>query len=41
MSFEVHGSLIETLNILSDEVTMTALAEAQQDALSGYLVELN
>ena len=39
MSFEVHESLIETLDILSDEATVTALAAAEQDVVVGDLVD--
>ena len=40
MGYEDHESLIETLNILSDAATMTALAEAEEDVASGNLEEL-
>ncbi len=40
IGYEEHESLIETLNILSDAATMAALAEAEEDVVSGNLVEL-
>ena len=41
MSFEEHESLLETLNILADQATMDAIAEAERDIASGDLVELD
>ena len=41
MSHEEHESLFETLNILADEATMDAIAEAERDIASGHLVELD
>lgn len=41
MSYEEHESLLETLNILADEATMNAIAEAERNIASGDLVELD
>ena len=41
MSYEEYESLLETLNILADEATMDAIAEAERDIASGDLVELD
>ena len=40
MSHREYESLIETLNILSDEDTMAALGEAEADAEAGRLTNL-
>ena len=41
MSSEEHESLLETLNILADEATMAAIAEAERDLAAGDLTELD
>ncbi|WP_420433489.1 type II toxin-antitoxin system Phd/YefM family antitoxin [Candidatus Poriferisocius sp.] len=41
MSYEEHESLLETLNILADEATMDAIAEAERDIAAGNLLELD
>lgn len=41
MSYEEHQSLLETLNILADDATMDAIAEAEREIASGDLVELD
>ena len=40
MGHEEHESLIETLNILADSDTVTAIAEAEADLAAGDLVPL-
>lgn len=39
LSYEEYESLVETINILSDEATMTALDEAAGDIAAGRLTE--
>ncbi len=39
LGFAEYEALIETLNILSDPVTMSALAEADADLSAGELVD--
>lgn len=39
LSFEEYESLVETLNILSDEATVEALEEAESDAAEGRITE--
>ena len=41
MSSEEYESLLETLNILADEATMAAIAEAERDVAAGDLFELD
>lgn len=41
MGYEEHESLIETLNILADEATMSAIAEAERDIAAGDLIQLD
>ena len=41
MGYEEYESLVETLNILADEATMGAIAEAERDVAGGYLTELD
>ncbi len=40
MGYEEYESLLETLNILADETTMDAIAEAERDIAAGDLTEL-
>ena len=40
IGYEEYESLVETLNILADETTMAALAEAERDLAAGDLTEL-
>ena len=40
MGYEEYESLLETLNILADETTMNAIAEAERDLAAGDLTEL-
>lgn len=40
MSSEEHESLLETLNILADDATMAAIAEAERDVAAGELIDL-
>jgi antitoxin YefM len=40
LSHEEYESLIETLNVLSDADTMTALAEAEEDLAAGRVTPL-
>ncbi|MXZ99653.1 MAG: type II toxin-antitoxin system Phd/YefM family antitoxin [Acidimicrobiaceae bacterium] len=40
MGYEEYESLLETLNILADETTMDAIAEAERDIAVGDLTEL-
>ena len=39
LGFDEYEALIETLNILSDPVTMSALADAEADLSAGELVD--
>ena len=41
MSSEEYESLLETLNILADDATMAAIAEAERDVAAGDLFELD
>ena len=41
MGYDEYESLIETLNILTDEATMDAIAEAERDVAAGDLTELD
>ncbi len=41
MSYDEYESLLETLNILSDEATMDAIAEAERDIAAGDVTELD
>ena len=41
LSYEEYESLLETLNILSDADTMSALAEAEADLAAGDLTPLD
>ena len=41
LSYEEYESLLETLNILSDADTMSALAEAEADLAAGNLTPLD
>ena len=41
IGYEEFESLLETLNILADEGTMTALAEAEADLAAGDLTALD
>ena len=41
LSYDEYESLIETLNILTDEATMDAIAEAERDIAAGDLTELD
>ncbi|MDE0116471.1 MAG: type II toxin-antitoxin system Phd/YefM family antitoxin [bacterium] len=41
MGYEEYESLLETLNILADDATMDAVAEAEREIASGDLVELD
>ena len=41
MGYEEYESLLETLNILADETTMDAIAEAERDIAAGDLTELD
>ena len=41
MAFDEYESMIETLNILSDEDTMSAIAEGEAQLAAGDLVELD
>ena len=41
MGYEEYESLLETLNILADETTMDAIAEAERDLAAGDLTELD
>ena len=41
MGYDEYESLIETLNILADEATMDAIAEAERDVAAGDLIELD
>ena len=41
MGSEEYESLLETLNILADEATMAAIAEAERDLAAGDLTELH
>ena len=41
IGYEEYESLLETLNILADEGTMTALAEAEADLAAGDLAALD
>ena len=39
LGFDEYEALIETLNVLSDPVTMSALADAEADLSAGELVD--
>ena len=41
LGYDEYESLIETLNILTDEATMDAIAEAERDIAAGDLIELD
>ena len=41
VGYEEYESLLETLNILADEATMDAIAEAERDIASGDLTDLD
>ncbi len=41
VGYEEYESLLETLNILADETTMDAIAEAERDIASGDLTDLD
>ncbi len=41
ISYEEYESLLETLNILSDEATMNAIIEAESEIASGDIIELD
>ena len=41
ISAEEYESLLETLNILADNTTMAAIAEAERDVAAGELLELD
>ncbi len=41
MGYEEYESLLETLNILADETTMAAIAEAERDVAADDLTELD
>ena len=41
ISSEEYESLLETLNILADDATMAAIAEAERDVAAGELFELD
>lgn len=41
ISYDEYESLLETLNILADKGTMTALAEAEADLAAGDLTALD
>ena len=41
MGYEEYESLLETLNILADETTMDAIAEAERNLAAGDLTELD
>ena len=41
LGYDEYESLIETLNILTDEATMDAIAEAERDIAAGDLTELD
>ena len=41
IGYEEYESLLETLNILADEATMDAIAEAERDLAAGDLTELD
>ncbi|MXW42864.1 MAG: type II toxin-antitoxin system Phd/YefM family antitoxin [Acidimicrobiia bacterium] len=41
MGYEEYESLLETLNILADDVTMGAIAEAEREIVLGDLVEID
>lgn len=41
MGYEEYESLLETLNILADDATMDAIAEAERDIAAGDLIELD
>ena len=40
LGYDEYESLVETLNILADEATMDALAEAEREVAAGELTEL-
>lgn len=41
VGYEEYESLLETLNILADEATMDAIAEAERDLAAGDLTDLD
>ena len=41
VGYEEYELLLETLNILADEATMEAIAEAERDIASGDLTDLD
>ena len=41
IAHEEYESLVETMNILADDATMAALAEAERDLAAGDLTELD
>ena len=41
MGYEEYESLLETLNILADDATMDAIAEAERDIAAGDLIDLD
>ena len=41
VGYEEYESLLETLNILTDEATMNAIAEAERDVAAGDLIDLD
>ena len=41
VGYEEYESLLETLNILTDEATMSAVAEAERDVAAGDLIDLD
>lgn len=41
IGYEEYESLVETMNILADDATMAALAEAERDIAAGELTELD
>ncbi len=41
VGYDEYESLLETLNILSDDDTMAAIAEAEAEVASGDLVDLD
>ena len=41
IAYEEYESLVETMNILADDATMAALAEAERDLAAGELTELD
>ena len=41
VGYEEYESLLETLTILADEATMSAIAEAERDVAAGDLIDLD